>query len=224
MQRFIPPVADFLAWALMGNHFHFVVRIKEPRVYKFGLKLKASNLSSNANGSPILVDAVRFEELKWETVANDQSALSGNRSASNGKRSASNGNRSASNGPDRVTATPNQKYATPINHFSHLFNAYAKYFNLRHNRTGSLFQPQFKRNPIDSENYLRQAIIYTHQNPVKHGFVNSPHEYPWTSYHEYTDSETDYEAIKLALDELFGNVKNFIAVHQQITDFEEFEG
>lgn len=223
MQRFIPPVADLLAWALMGNHFHFVVRIQEERVYRYSKEEFNKNSSSsnadgstfpfpNADGSHPSGDAVRFgntarfEAVKWETVP-----------ANN--RSASKGNRSASNGPDRVTA----KYANPTKHFAHLFNAYAKYFNIRHNRTGSLFQPQFQKNHIDSENYLRQAIIYTHQNPVKHGFVQSPQEYIWSSYHEYTDPNTTSDAIKSTRHELFDDVENFIAVHEEITGSEGFE-
>lgn|SRR5690554_2029419 len=33
--KFISPVAETLAWVLMPNHFHMVVRIKENVVYKY---------------------------------------------------------------------------------------------------------------------------------------------------------------------------------------------
>jgi len=201
-RKYIPPIADTLAWALMGNHFHLVVRIKSPQVYKY----TRGTFPSNADGAPLLGDAIRFEDVKWETIPA--------------------GNRSASNGPDRVTepdriTTP--KPANPTKHFSHLFNAYTKYFNSRHNRTGNFFQRQFRRNPIASDNYLRQAIIYTHQNPVKHGFVPYPKDYPWTSYHEYVDPDLSDEVIKKTLFQHFDNQENFVAVHQMISGFEGFD-
>ncbi|MBN2597662.1 MAG: hypothetical protein JXR82_12865 [Marinifilaceae bacterium] len=66
--------------------------------------------------------------------------------------------------------------------FSNLFNAYSKAFNKRNQRTGSLFEHPFKRKLIDSKEYLRRVIIYIHNNPVHHGFCESPTEYAWSSY------------------------------------------
>ena len=53
--RYISPVAETLAWVLMGNHFHLVVRIKENRIYRYA----DSKSIVNADRS---IDAVRFEE------------------------------------------------------------------------------------------------------------------------------------------------------------------
>ena len=52
--KYISPVAETFAWVLMPNHFHLLVRVKEDVVYKY----------SNADRS---IDAVRFEEQKWQT-------------------------------------------------------------------------------------------------------------------------------------------------------------
>jgi putative transposase len=51
---YIDPVAETYAWALMGNHFHLVIQIKDNICYRF----------SNADRS---IDAVRFQEMKWLT-------------------------------------------------------------------------------------------------------------------------------------------------------------
>ena len=52
--------------------------------------------------------------------------------------------------------------------FSNFFNAYAKAINKQENRTGSLFQRNFKHILIDKEAYLYQVIYYIHRNPVHH--------------------------------------------------------
>jgi hypothetical protein len=30
--------------------------------------------------------------------------------------------------------------------------------------------------------YLRQVLLYIHNNPVHHGFCDHPMDYPWSSY------------------------------------------
>ena len=142
--KFIDPIAETFAWVLLPNHFHFLVRIKENVVYKY----------SNADRS---VDAVRFEQVKWQTI-----------------------NLSTSNGPDSV----GNKIKTPKPHlhFSHLFNAYSKYFNIKYGYYGVLFERPFKRKLIDSTEYLKNVIIYIHNNPVYHSFCEHAIEYSWSSY------------------------------------------
>ena len=118
--KYILPVADTFAWVLMGNHFHLLVRIRNP------------DNTPNPQG---------FENLRGLTV---------------------------------------EKHITQ--QFSNLFNAYTKAFNKKYDRTGSLFEHTFRRNPIDSIDYLRQVILYIHNNPVHHGFCGHPREYAWSSY------------------------------------------
>jgi putative transposase len=85
---------------------------------------------------------------------------------------------SESAGSDRVSI----KVPNPTKHFSHLFNAYCKYFNFMYKRHGSLFERPFKRINIDNEAYLKQVVLYIHNNPVRHGFCNHPVEYAWSSF------------------------------------------
>ncbi|HBL74545.1 MAG: hypothetical protein A2W90_20880 [Bacteroidetes bacterium GWF2_42_66] len=70
----------------------------------------------------------------------------------------------------------------PHQYFSNLFNAYTKAFNKRYLRHGTLFERPFKRKLIDNEYYLKQVILYIHNNPVIHGFCDHPMDYPWSSY------------------------------------------
>jgi putative transposase len=75
-----------------------------------------------------------------------------------------------------------EKNTPPHQHFSNLFNAYSKAINKRYHRHGSLFERPFKRKLIDNEKYLKQLVLYIHNNPVHHGFCNHPVEYAWSSY------------------------------------------
>jgi len=82
------------------------------------------------------INVVRFEEHKWETV--DLSACE---------------------------APENVKVPKPHLHFSHLFNAYTSYYHQRNGTHGNLFERPFNRKQIDHEKYLKQVIIYIHNNP-----------------------------------------------------------
>ena len=82
--------------------------------------------------------------------------------------------------PDRVS-NPVRGNITTLQ-FSKLFNSYAQAYNKYYQTRGTLFERPFKRKLIDSDNYLRQVILYIHNNPVHHGFCKHPIEYPWSSY------------------------------------------
>ena len=35
---------------------------------------------------------------------------------------------------------------------------------------------------IDNEKYLKQVVLYIHNNPIHHGFCETLLDYPWSSY------------------------------------------
>jgi len=41
---------------------------------------------------------------------------------------------------------------------------------------------------IRDENDLHQHADYIHYNPVKHGHVRCPKDWPWSSFHRYVHS------------------------------------
>jgi putative transposase len=49
----------------------------------------------------------------------------------------------------------------------------------------TLWQKRFWDHIIRDERDLRHHIDYTHYNPVKHGFVDSPEKWPHSSYRAY---------------------------------------
>lgn len=73
----------------------------------------------------------------------------------------------------------------------------------------------FKRKQIKDEEYLKNLIIYIHNNPIEHNFVKCLENYKWSSYSSVI-SDTYIEREKIT--ELFDNKQNFIFAHQQKID------
>lgn len=70
---------------------------------------------------------------------------------------------------------------------SNIQNSYAKYFNLRSERSGSLFQAMFKAIRIEDDEQLIHVSRYIHLNPST-AFIEEPENllsYQWSSLPEY---------------------------------------
>lgn len=160
MDRYIDPICEVYAWALLKNHFHLLVYIKEEN------DIDINNL---------------YFSVKKTTVKINISQQ-----------------------------------------FSNWFNAYTKAINKRYNRSGSLLEKPFERKQVDHESYFQKLIYYIHNNPVKHGFVSHPVEYPWTSYLSIL-SEKETKLKRERVIHFFNNKANFIQVHQQQLDLTEIE-
>jgi putative transposase len=82
---------------------------------------------------------------------------------------------------------------------SKLQTGYSMYFNMKNDRTGSLFQGPYRSEHAGDDKYLRYLFSYIHLNPAK---LKDPHwkeggtikrkslqtfveEYPYSSYREY---------------------------------------
>lgn len=68
---------------------------------------------------------------------------------------------------------------------------YVRNFNLRHARSGTLWEGRYKSTLIQAERYLLACMVYMDLNPVRAGMVVDPAEYPWSSYHHYLGRRTD---------------------------------
>jgi len=107
---------------------------------------------------------------------------------------------------------------TPSQALSNLFNAYAKAINKAYNRTGSLFQHPFGRKCITSNRYLQNLIVYIHQNPMKHGFVDNFRDWPYSSYQHLNNRTTEYLAHN-TITEIFGNSHTYHEAHISVHNF-----
>jgi len=66
-----------------------------------------------------------------------------------------------------------------------IMTAYTKYFNLRHDKTGHLFQGRYKSVLIDNDKQLMHLSAYIHKNPIEIGWRGKEDKYPWSSYQDY---------------------------------------
>jgi hypothetical protein len=57
-----------------------------------------------------------------------------------------------------------------------LMTAHAVRFNLRHGRSGHLFQNRYKSIVVEEEEYFLRAVRYIHLNPVRAGLVSTPQD------------------------------------------------
>jgi len=59
---------------------------------------------------------------------------------------------------------------------------YVPYFNLRHDRTGTLWEGRFRSCLVQSARYVLACHRYIELNPVRAFMVNHPSAYLWSSY------------------------------------------
>ncbi len=79
----------------------------------------------------------------------------------------------------RVSDKPLSKLMAP------LLGSYAGYYNLRHRRSGYVFQNRYKSILCDEDSYLLQLIRYIHLNPLKAGILTNLKaldSYAWTGH------------------------------------------
>ena len=66
-----------------------------------------------------------------------------------------------------------------------LLTGYAIYFNLRHKRSGHLFQNRYKSVVCEEDAYLLELVRYIHLNPLRAGLVqnlDALDRYPWSGH------------------------------------------
>jgi putative transposase len=68
----------------------------------------------------------------------------------------------------------------------HLHGTTSREWNIQDNLTGKRrVWYKFADTYIRTDIHLRTAFNYIHYNPVKHGYVNDPYDWPWSSLQMY---------------------------------------
>lgn len=54
-----------------------------------------------------------------------------------------------------------------------------------HERRRGVWQRRFWEHTLESEDDFERHFDYIHYNPVKHGHVRCPRDWPWSSFHRW---------------------------------------
>jgi putative transposase len=68
---------------------------------------------------------------------------------------------------------------------------YVRRFNLRHGRTGTLWEGRFRATVIDPVSAVLGCMVYFDLNPVRAGVVQAPEQYAWSSHGHYIGARND---------------------------------
>jgi len=96
--------------------------------------------------------------------------------------------------------------------FSNFFNCYTKSFNKKHNRKGALFIDYLRRTLISDEEYLRNIVLYIHQNPIHHKLCNRLEDWKYSSYNSFLSKKPTLLEREEVIN-WFGDLENFIFMH-----------
>ncbi len=58
----------------------------------------------------------------------------------------------------------------------------------QHKREQAIWQRRYWEHALRDENDFTRYVEYIHYNPVKHGYVGAPREWPYSSFHRYVDA------------------------------------
>ncbi|MDB5231136.1 MAG: hypothetical protein JWN76_1941 [Chitinophagaceae bacterium] len=98
--------------------------------------------------------------------------------------------------------------------FRRFFLSYAKSIKVQENRTGSLFEKNFRRKQINTDEYFTTVINYIHQNPVKHNLIRDFRDYPYSSFARIMN-ESKGKLMKDEVIKWFGGKQRYLDFHLQ---------
>jgi REP element-mobilizing transposase RayT len=88
--------------------------------------------------------------------------------------------------------------------FRHLHTLYAFYYRRLNGGSGYVFQGRFQSTLIGGDGYLRSAIVYVLQNPLRAGMVDQFQHYLWSSGSLYSNKKSPEWLDVEFVTELFG--------------------
>ena len=90
-----------------------------------------------------------------------------------------------------------------------LQQSYTQYFNLKHHKTGHLFEGRYKAIICEKDEYLLELVRYIHLNPVRAAIVKNPEQYPYSGHHAYLQGKDTEIIDPAAVFELLGGERAY---------------
>jgi putative transposase len=185
--KYIDPIAETNAWCLMPNHLHLVVRFRKRTI------IKNEYIFSKVSNSDqvIIIDRNEFNRTKKVNFGKDFDF-------------------------DMVVSDSEiGKYLSK--QFANLFSRYTQSFNKVYDCMESLFIKNFKPVPITDKVRFLNAVVYTHRNPIHHGFCKNYEDWPYSSYNDILQGNpSGIETTKLL--KMTNGLNGFLQIHKRSLD------
>lgn len=208
---YIYPIAETYAYCLMPNHFHLVVRIRKRVVIEALIRNKNNSLKTNANFSKVsnLENSVSgpLNKNNFSKVSNLEKSVSILQNEFAKTKSINFGKVEGK----VISDSDIEKFLSK--QFANLFSSYTQSFNKVYRRMGSLFIKNFKREPIHDKTHFLNVIVYTHRNPVHHGFCSNYEDWDYSSYNEITNGICDQIELEKLL-KMTNGIESFKEMHR----------
>ncbi len=107
-----------------------------------------------------------------------------------------------------------------------VWGSYSQAFNKAYEHTGTLFEGPFKALQVTTEDYLLRLCRYIHRNPVHHGFVAEPEDWPYSNYPEWIEQRPGTLVDRKLVREHFSTPQmyvEFAAIFEEADSFLEDE-
>ncbi len=154
---------EILTYALMGNHFHILVKVPERAKFlkrfegeggEESLLEHLSLLYSKAYISSLRLEIARVREAGREEEV------------------------------ELILEAFRKRFCDLSCFVKELKERFSRWFNKHHQRRGTLWMDRFKSVLVEDGEALRTMALYLDLNPVRAGLVEDPKDYRWTGYGE----------------------------------------
>ena len=164
MERFSG--VEVLTYAVMGNHFHLLLRVPEREKFlrKFKRGTKSEQEDRLFDHLKLLYSRAYLTQLKAELDVMTEKKM------------------------DELYKKTIEGYLgrlCSLEHFmKELKERFSRWFNKRHGRRGTLWQDRYRSVLVEDGEALRTMAAYIDLNPVRAGLVDDPKDYRWCGYAE----------------------------------------
>ncbi len=154
---------EILTYALMGNHFHILVKVPE--------RAKFLERFEGEGGEERLLEHLSLLYSKAYLVSLRQEIA---RVREAGREEE----------VQLILDTFRKRFCDLSCFVKELKERFSRWFNKHHERRGTLWMDRFKSVLVEDGEALRTMALYIDLNPVRAGLVKDPKDYRWTGYGE----------------------------------------
>jgi REP element-mobilizing transposase RayT len=154
---------EVLTYALMGNHFHLLVKVPE--------RAKFLKRFEGEGGEERLLEHLSLLYSK-AYLASLRQELARVREAGREEE------------VGLILETFRKRFCDLSCFVKELKERFSRWFNKHHSRRGTLWMDRFKSVLVEDGEALRTMALYIDLNPVRAGLVEDPKDYRWTGYGE----------------------------------------